>query len=264
MNSLRRYGVDTSYILRGGDRIGLYYSEKGASQRADQVIYDRKYSAFSLSREDEYAWDEIFNEAKWFHFTGITPALGENCFKIAERAAKEAKLHNAIVSCDVNYRKGLWNIKQARAGMERLLAYTDVCIANESQISELFGLSADENGNRLAEELMHKFDFKLVALTYRRTINANRNNIWATLFDGKDFVCSKRYELDMVDRIGGGDAFSAGLIYARMHNYDLQKSVEFAEAANCLKHSIEGDFNLATVEEVAGLARGKAFYEIIR
>lgn len=152
MNSLRRYGVDTSYILRGGDRIGLYYSEKGASQRADQVIYDRKYSAFSLSREDEYAWDEIFNEAKWFHFTGITPALGENCFKIAERAAKETKLHNAIVSCDVNYRKGLWNIKQARAEMERLLAYTDVCIANESQISEIFGLPGERRFTKLYVE----------------------------------------------------------------------------------------------------------------
>ena len=148
--------------------------------------------------------------------------------------------------------------------MEKLLPYADVCITNETQASELFGLPADEKGDKIAETLIKKFDFRLVALTYRRTVNANRNNIWAVLFDGENSVCSKKYKMDMVDRVGGGDAFAAGLIYAQMHGFDLQKSADFAEAASCLKHSVVGDCNLVTVAEVEQLAWGDPSYRVSR
>ena len=256
MCSVQKYGVDTSCLLRGGKRIGIYYLEKGASQRPDQVVYDRENSSFALSEEDEYDWDKIFSGADWFHITGITPALGENCFRISERAVKEAKSRGVIVSFDVNYRKSLWDTDRAKTAMEKLLPYADICIANETQASELFGLPADEKGDKIAETLIKKFDFRLVALTYRRTVNVNRNNIWAVLCDGKNFVCSKKYEMDMVDRVGGAPAFAAGLIYAQMQAFDLYKSADFAEAASCLKHSVVGDFNLVTVEEVEKLACG--------
>ena len=262
--SVQKYGVDTSCLLRGGKRIGIYYLEKGASQRPDRVIYDRENSAFALSEENEYDWDKIFSGADWFHITGITPALGENCFRISERAVKEAKSRGVTVSFDVNYRKSLWDTDRAKTAMEKLLPYADICIANETQASELFGLPADEKGDKIAETLIKKFDFRLVALTYRRTVNVNRNNIWAVLCDGKNFVCSKKYEMDMVDRVGGGDAFAAGLIYAQMHGFDLQKSADFAEAASCLKHSVVGDFNLVTVEEVEQLAWGDSSYRVSR
>ena len=251
--AVQKYGVDTSCLLRGGKRIGIYYLEKGASQRPDQVIYDRENSAFALSEESEFDWDRIFDGAEWFHITGITPALGENCLRISERAVKEAKSRGVTVSFDINYRKSLWSPERAKRAIEKLLPYADVCITNESQASELFGPQSGENGDKIAETLIKKFDLRLVALTYRRTINANRNNIWAILCDGNNSVASKKYEIDMVDRVGGGDAFAAGLIYARMHGYDLRKSVDFAEAASCLKHSVEGDFNLATAEEVDAL-----------
>ena len=264
MCSVQKYGVDTSCLLRGGKRIGIYYLEKGASQRPDQVVYDRENSSFALSEEDEYDWDKIFSGADWFHITGITPALGENCFRISERAVKEAKSRGVIVSFDVNYRKSLWDTDRAKTAMEKLLPYADICIANETQVSELFGLPADEKGDKIAETLIKKFDFRLVALTYRRTVNVNRNNIWAVLCDGKNFVCSKKYEMDMVDRVGGGDAFAAGLIYAQMHGFDLHKSADFAEAASCLKHSVVGDCNLVTVEEVEQLAWGDSSYRVSR
>ena len=259
VNSLRRYGVDTSCILRGGSRIGTYYLERGASQRADQVIYDRDGSAFALSEESEYDWEAVFTGANWFHFTGITPALGENCLRIVERACREAKTRGLTVSCDINYRRKLWEIGQARPAMERLLPYADVCITNESQAAELFGVSsAGENGEELIAVLSGRFGFKMTALTYRRTRNANRNTIWAALSDGHSVAVSRKYEMDMVDRIGGGDAFAAGLIYACLHGFGLQKSVDFAEAASCLKHSVEGDQNLVSAEEVEQIANGGA------
>ena len=257
VNALRRYGVDTSCILRGGSRIGVYYLERGASQRADQVLYDRGGSAFAVSEESEYDWEAVFAGADWFHFTGITPALGENCLRIAERACREAKARGVAVSCDINYRRKLWEIGRAKPAMERLLPYADVCITNESQAAELFGISpAGENGEGMIAVLSRRFGCKLVALTYRRTVNANRNTIWAALGNGHSVAVSNRYEMDMVDRIGGGDAFAAGLIYACLHGLDLQKSVDFAAAASCLKHSVEGDQNLVSAEEVEQIAAG--------
>lgn len=259
VNSLRALGVDTSLIVRGGERVGIYYCEKGASQRPSKVIYDRAHSAIAEAKAEEFDWNKIFENAAWFHFTGITPALSDETAKICLAAVKKAKERGVTVSCDVNYRKKLWDVAHARAAMEKLLSYADVCITNESQAEEMFGIpSGDESGESLAEKLVEKFGFRLVALTYRRTINANRNVIWSALGDGKRCVHSRKYEMDMVDRIGGGDAFAAGLIYARLHGFDLQKSADFASAASCLKHSIEGDFNAVSVQEVLDLAGGDA------
>lgn len=256
--SLANLGQEARFISK------LPENEIGRAALCSVQKYGVDTSCIALSEENEYDWDKIFSGADWFHITGITPALGENCFRISERAVREAKSRGVTVSFDVNYRKSLWSKDRAKKAMEKLLPYADVCITNETQASELFGLPADENGSKIAEALIKKFDLQIVALTYRRTVNANRNKIWTILFDGENSVCSKKYEMDMVDRVGGGDAFAAGLIYAQMHGYDLQKCVDFAEAASCLKHSVVGDCNLVTVAEVEQLARGDPSYRVSR
>lgn len=263
VNALRRYGVNTSLVLRGGTRVGLYYLEKGSSQRADKVIYDRAMSAFAESEASEYDWDVIFEGARWFHFTGITPALSANALDISLKACQEAKKRNITVSFDVNYRKALWDIGMASNVIGKILSYVDVCVVNENQASELFRIDSLED-EAIAEALIEKFHLKLVALTYRRTINADRNIIWASLYDGEKFVSSAKYEIDMVDRVGGGDAFAAGLIYALMHGYDLQKSVSFASAASCLEHSVAGDMCLVTFDEIEALRVGETHGRLIR
>lgn len=249
VNSLRAVGVDTRYVLRGGDRLGIYYVERGADRRAGKVVYDRAGSAFALSRAEEYDWDKIFAGADWFHFTGITPALGKNAEEVTLSACKAAKERGVTVSCDVNYRSKLWTKEHAAKTMEKLFGYADVCIVNENQAKELFG-AMDERA------LAERYHFACVTFTYRRTQDALHNSIWGSLYAGGERVQSRRYEMEMVDRIGGGDAFAAGLLYALGHGFEPQRAVDFAEAASCFKHSVEGDVCFASAEEIAALCSG--------
>ena len=267
VNSLRRFGVDTDYITRGGDRVGIYFLEKGASQRPSKVIYDRAGSAIATATSDDFDWDKIFDGVDWFHFTGITPALGDNVARITLDALKAAKNKGINVSCDLNYRKNLWSKQKAGEVMTKLMPYVDVCIANEEDANDVFGIKAentDVSGGKLnydgyrqvACRLAEKFGFKKVAITLRTSISANDNKWAAMLYDGKDYYFSKSYDVHIVDRVGGGDSFGAGLIYSLLEGFDMQSSLEFAVAASCLKHSIEGDFNMVSVSEVQKLAKG--------
>jgi len=267
VNSLRKYGVDTSLIIRGGKRVGIYYLEKGASQRPSKVIYDRAGSSIAQATTEEFDWDKIFDGADWFHFTGITPALGVNAAEICLAACKKAKEKGITISCDLNYRNKLWSKEKAGQVMGKLCNYVDICIANEEDASDVFGIKASdtdltagkvnhESYKEVALQLVNRFGFKKVAITLRESINANDNNWAAMLYDGSNFNFSKNYPIHIVDRVGGGDSFGAGLIYAILNGYNSQEAVEFAVAASCLKHSIEGDFNQVTVEEVKKLADG--------
>ena len=267
VNSLRKYGVDTSKIVRGGDRVGIYFLEKGASQRGSVCIYDRAHSAIQEAAPSDFDWDAIFEGADWFHFTGITPALGENLVEICREACKAAKAHGVKISCDLNYRGKLWTRDQARAAMTDLCQYVDVCISNEEDAKDVFGIEAEntdiyggklnkEGYKSVAKQLADKFGFEKVAITLRTSISASDNDWAGMLYDGKDFCFSKEYHLHIIDRVGGGDSFGGGLIYALLSGKNTQDAVEFAVAASALKHSIEGDYNLVTVSEVEKLAGG--------
>lgn len=267
INELRKFGVNTSFVSRGGDRVGIYYLERGASQRPSKVIYDRANSSISTANAEDFAWDEIFKGAKWFHFTGITPALSDNMADICLIACKKAKEHGVMVSCDLNYRKKLWSKAKAQEVMTKLMPYVDVCISNEEDASDVFGINAkdtDVNSGKVnhegykdvAKQLKDKFGFKYVAITLRESISAFDNNWAAMLYDGNDCYFSKTYPIHIIDRVGGGDSFGAGLIYSLLNEFDNQKAIEFAVAASCLKHSIQGDFNRVSVDEVLALAKG--------
>ena len=267
VNSLRKYGVDTSLITRGGDRVGIYYLEKGASQRASKCIYDRAHSAIAEATSADFDWDKIFEGADWFHFTGITPALGANVAELCKEACKAAKAHGVKVSCDLNYRGKLWTRAQARETMTELCKYVDVCIGNEEDAKDVFGIEAentDIHGGKLnydgyksvAKQLKDTFGFEKVAITLRTSITANDNDWAAMLYDGNDYYFSKKYNIRIVDRVGGGDSFGAGLIYGLLSGKDCQAALEFAVAASCLKHSIEGDYNMVSVDEAEKLAGG--------
>ncbi|MDL2293039.1 sugar kinase [Ruminococcaceae bacterium OttesenSCG-928-D13] len=267
VNSLRQFGVDTSKIVRGGARIGIYFLEKGASQRPSKVLYDRAGSAIATAQKEDFDWDSIFDGAKWFHFTGITPALGENVAAICEDACKAAKARGLTVSCDLNYRKNLWSREEAGRVMGRLMEYVDLCIANEEDAADVFGIHAPdtdvtagevnhEGYKMVAKQLADRFDFGRVAITLRESLSANDNNWAAMLYEGGNSWFSKKYPVHIVDRVGGGDSFGAGLIYAALNGYEPQQALDFAVAASCLKHSIEGDFNHMSVEEVQKLAGG--------
>lgn len=267
VSALRGLGVDTGSIVRGGDRIGIYYLEKGASQRGSMCIYDRAHSAIQEAAADDFDWDKIFEGAEWFHFTGITPALGPNLVNICLDACKAAKTKGIKISCDLNYRNKLWTRQQAREAMAKLCEYVDVCISNEEDAKDVFGIEAegsDITGGKLdregyksvAKQLADRFEFEKVAITLRTSISANDNDWQGMLYDGSENYFSKQYHLHIVDRVGGGDSFGAGLIYSLLNGYSSQESIEFAVAASALKHSIEGDFNRVTVEEVQKLAGG--------
>ena len=269
VNSLRKYGVDTSLIVRGGKRVGIYYLEKGASQRASKVIYDRAGSAIAEASKSDFDWDKIFEGAGWFHFTGITPALSDELADIALEACKKAKEKGIIVSCDLNYRNKLWSKEKAGEVMGRLCQYVDVCISNEEDANDVFKIKApdtdvtageinSEGYKYVAEELKKRFGFSYVAITLRESISASDNRWGAMLYDGNDFYFSKKYNVHIVDRVGGGDSFGAGLIYSLTHNASPKDAIEFAVAASCLKHSIEGDYNFVSVDEVNKLAKGDA------
>ena len=267
VNSLRRFGVDTSGIARGGNRIGIYYLEKGASQRPSKVIYDRAGSSFAMSGKEDYDWDKLLDGVTWFHFTGITPALGDNLADVLLDVLPTMKKRGITVSCDLNFRKKLWTRDKAREVMTKLMPYVDVCISNEEDAYDVFGIKAGgtdvtkgnldkESYKSVAKQLADKFGFSYVAITLRTSISANDNKWAGMLYDGKEYNLSKEYLIHIVDRVGGGDSFGGGLIYALMHGYDSKSAIEFAVAASCLKHSVEGDYNMVTVSEVNALAGG--------
>lgn len=265
--ALRKYGVDVGGIAWGGDRLGLYFIEKGAAQRASKVVYDRAHSAISTAQRGDFDWDTLLKGVGWFHFTGITPALGDNVAEICMDALKKAKELGITVSCDLNYRKNLWSREKAGQVMGTLMPYVDLCIANEEDAADVFGIrakAADITGGKLdhsgyeevARQLGEKFGIKTVAITLRSSISASDNNWAAMLYtDGKAYY-SKSYDVHIVDRVGGGDSFGGGLIYATQNGFAPQAAIEFAAAASCLKHSVEYDFNLVTVDEVLKLAKG--------
>ena len=275
VNSLRKFGVDTSMIVRGGDRVGIYYNEKGASQRPSKVIYDRAYSAIAMASPEDFDWEKIFEGADWFHFTGITPALNPTVAGICLDACRAAKAKGVKISCDLNFRKKLWSREEANKTMSELCKYVDVCISNEEDAHDVFGIDAENTdiaGGKLnhdgyksvARQLAEKFGFEKVAITLLSSISANDNDWAALLYDGKEYCFSKSYHMHIIDRVGGGDSFGGGLIYATLMGYSTQDSVEFAVAASCLKHSIEGDFNMVSVDEVKALAGGNGTGRIQR
>ena len=269
VNSLRKFGVDTSDIVRGGSRVGIYFIEKGASQRPSKVIYDRAHSSISEAKREDFDWEKILDGADWFHFTGITPALGDNVAEITLDALKVAKAKGLTVSCDLNYRKKLWSKQKAGEVMATLMPYVDVCIANEEDAGDVFGIHADatdittgklskEGYISVAKELVDRFGFKAVAITLRESLSAFDNNWAAMLYVDGEAIFSKKYAVHIVDRVGGGDSFGAGLIYGMLNKMSDKDALEFAVAASCLKHSVEGDYNLMSADEVKTLAGGDA------
>ena len=267
INSLRYFGVDTSRVVRGGDRVGIYYLEKGASQRGSVCIYDRAHSAIAEAQPGDFDWDSIFDGADWFHFTGITPALGGELVEICRQACIAAKAKGVKISCDLNYRGKLWTRQAAREAMTDLCQYVDVCISNEEDAKDVFGIEAEDTdiyGGKLnhdgyksvAKQLMERFGFEKVAITLRTSISASDNDWAGMLYDGTDFCFSKSYSLRIVDRVGGGDSFGGGLIYALLTGKSTQAAIEFAVAASALKHSVEGDYNRVSVSEIEKLAGG--------
>ena len=277
VNSLRKFGVDTSMIVRGGDRVGIYFNEKGASQRPSKVIYDRAHSAIAEAKPEDFDWNKIFEGVDWFHFTGITPALNPTVAGICLDACKAAKAKGVTISCDLNFRKKLWTREQACATMSELCKYVDVCISNEEDAHDVFGIDAEntdiaggklnhEGYKSVARQLAERFGFSKVAITLRSSISANDNDWAALLYDVKsgEYCFSKSYHMHIVDRVGGGDSFGGGLIYSCLMGYSTQEAVEFAVAASCLKHSVEGDFNMVSVAEVKALAGGNGTGRIQR
>ena len=268
-NAVRRFGVETKDIVWGGPRLGVYFVEKGASQRASKVVYDRAGSSIALARRGDFDWTKILKGVRWFHFTGITPALGGDLPAICLDALKWCRAHRITVSCDLNYRGKLWTKAEAGACMEKLVPYVDVLIANEADAADVFGIvgkGSDVERGRLdkagyvsvAEQLIARFGCKKVAITLRTSLSAF-DNLWAgMLYDAKakKTVFSTEYKLHIVDRVGGGDSFGGGLIYALATGRGPQASIDFAVAASALKHSIEHDFNLVSVAEVEALAAG--------
>ena len=256
IKTLRSQNINTEYVVQGGQRLGLYFLEEGASQRPSKVIYDRKNSSFAESSVTDYNWDIIFEDCSWFHFSGITPALSENLAEICKIACKKAKEKNIKISCDLNYRKKLWTTEKANSVMSELFEFVDVCIANEEDVQNVFGLQGSYE--ELAQKIIQKFSCKLVAFTLRESFSADKN-IWSSLlFSKTESFKSEKYEIQIVDRVGAGDSFSGALIYALLNDYSNQNSLEFATAASFLKHSIHGDFNQVTVDEVLSLMKGNS------
>ena len=267
VNALRKYGVKTDFIARGGDRVGIYYLETGASMRPSKVIYDRAGSSIATASKSDFDWKKIFEGVSWFHFTGITPALNDEVAEICLEACKAAKEAGVTISCDLNYRNKLWSKEKAGKVMAELCQYVDVCIANEEDAADVFGITSKgtdvttgtvnrEGYKDVAKQLADRFGFEKVAITLRESISANDNNWSAMLYDGKDYYFSKKYKMHIVDRVGGGDSFGGGLICACLNEYGPQETIEFAVAASCLKHSIEGDYNMVSMDEVLKLAGG--------
>ena len=268
VNELRGFGVDTSKIIRGGDRMGIYFCEKGCSQRGSNVVYDRANSAISQMKADEVDVDKLLEGVEWLHWTGITPALSDNTVEVMRKILRAAKLKGITVSCDLNYRKKLWTREKANKVMSELVNYVDVLISNEEDSKDVFSIEASGSNitagvlspkgyEEIGRKLMTMFpNIKYVAFTLRESISASVNN-WSGMLISKDAAyVSKKYTIQIVDRVGGGDSFGAGLIYGLANNIGEQATIEYAIAASCLKHTIEGDFNITSVDEVMKLVGG--------
>ncbi|HHU74912.1 MAG TPA: sugar kinase [Clostridiales bacterium] len=269
INSLRKFGVKTDYIARGGERIGIYYLETGASMRPSNVVYDRAHSSIAEADMKDFDFDEIFKNAAWFHFSGITPALSDSAALLTEEALKAAKKNNVTVSVDLNYRKKLWSPEKAKEVMTRLMQYVDVCIGNEEDAHLTLGFKPGQTDVTSGElelagykdifkQMIDKFGFKYVISSLRESHSASDNGWSACAFDGNEFYHSRKYEIRIVDRVGGGDSFASGVIYGLLEGKNFKDALEFGVAASALKHTIHGDFNLVTVEEVETLLKGDA------
>lgn len=269
INHLRRFGVKTDYIVRGGNRIGIYYLETGASMRPSKVIYDRAHSSISEADVSDFNFDEIFKGAKWFHFTGITPALSKKAAILTEEALKAAKKHGVTVSVDLNYRKNLWTPEEAQRVMTNLMQYVDVCIGNEEDAHMTLGFKPGDTDvtsgklelagyENIFKQMKEKFGFKYIISSLRESYSASDNGWSACAYDGKEFYHSRKYDIRIVDRVGGGDSFAAGVIYGLLEGKNFKEALEFGTAASALKHTIHGDFNMVTVDEVENLLKGDA------
>ena len=269
VKELRRFGVDTGRIVRGAGRMGIYYLEGGANQLPSKVVYDREYSAIAMAKPGDIDWDKAFEDVEWFHITGITPAISESAMQLSLDAVKEAKKRNITVSCDLNYRKKLWQYGVRAAQVMREIAkYVDVAIANEEDVQKSLEITTDVNVESgeldrskyrdLGSKVLAAYhNMKMIAITLRESKTADSNGWAACLNDGEHFYESKRYMIsDIIDRVGGGDSFAGGLIYGLNHYEDKQQALEFAVAASCLKHSIIGDFNRVGVSDVETLMGG--------
>ena len=269
IRELRYFGVGTKKIVRGDGRVGIYYLEAGANQLPSKVVYDRAYSSIALAKPGDIDWDNAFAGVDWFHITGITPAISESAMALSLESVKEAKKRNITVSCDLNYRKNLWKYgKTASDVMRELTRYVDVAIANEEDVQKSLGITVDvsvesgeldrEKYRALGDRVLKTYpDLRCIAITLRESHSADWNGWAACLNDGRDFYVSRKYEIrDIIDRVGGGDSFAAGLIYGLNRYDDKQQALEFAAAASCLKHSIPGDFNRVGVADVEKLLSG--------
>lgn len=269
VNELRRYGVNTDYIVRGGERVGIYFSETGASMRPSKVIYDRSNSSIAEADVEEFDFDKIFKDAKWFHISGITPAISKKGAELTKAAMISAKKNGVTVSIDLNYRKKLWTPEEAQAVMKDLMQYVDVCIGNEEDASLCLGFTPkgldvtsgklDVSGyEQIFKEMKEEFGFKVVASTLRESYSASDNGWSACIYDGKEFYHSRKYDVRITDRVGGGDSFASGLITGLLEEKSSKDALEFAVAASALKHTVKGDFNLMSKEEVQTLVDGDA------
>ncbi len=269
VKELRRFGVDTSRILRGKGRMGIYFLEAGANQLPSKVVYDREYSAIAQAKPGNIDWDKAFEGIGWFHITGITPAISESAMELSMESVKEAKKRGITVSCDLNYRKNLWKYgKKASEVMRELAKYVDVAVANEEDVQKSLEITADvnvesgelsrEKYRELGDKVLAAYpNMKMIAITLRESHSADWNGWAACLNDRENFYVSKKYEIrDIIDRVGGGDSFAGGLIYGLNRYEDKQAALEFAVAASCLKHSVIGDFNRVSASDVEKLMGG--------
>lgn len=270
INSLRYFGVHTEEVLYGKGRMGLYYLEKGASQRPSKIIYDRQFSTIAEAKPEEFNWKKIFKNVNWFHWTGITPALSDNMVNTCLNACKYARSEGIIISCDLNYRSTLWTSKEAQKTMKKLAKYIDVCIANEEDADKVLGIKAENtNVNKgeidktkylsVAREIVNRYGCKYVAISLRESFNASNNGWSGMIYDALNEKCfySEKYLIRLVDRVGGGDSFAAGIIYGLTNKMKVQDVIDFAVAASCLKQTIEGDYNRTSVDEVFNLVNSK-------
>ncbi len=271
INALRRFGLNTDYVVRGGDRLGLLYMEAGASQRPTKVIYDRCPSSFRQIRPDDFDWNGILAGKDWFHFSGTAPALGKEVVAVLTAGLATARQLGLTVSCDCNYRSKLWSMEEAGRVLTPLLSYVDVLVCGKDDPQQVFGILPEQAGLADAERDQHvaqlmrrRFDLDCVAMTFRQAVSASVNR-WAAMLRHRDGACrSRQYEIQIVDRVGGGDAFAAGLIFSLLSGFEPQRTIEFAAASACLKHSIPGDFNLVNLDEVLALMDGDASGKIQR
>ncbi|MEZ4906469.1 MAG: sugar kinase [Saprospiraceae bacterium] len=267
INHLRRYGVDTNFMAIGGERLGIYFLETGASMRASQVVYDRAGSSIADANIEDFDWDKIFEGADWFHTTGITPALSDKSAKLTEFALKKARELNITTSIDLNYRKKLWSKEKARNVMTKLCEYVDVCIGNEEDAETTLGFKAEHTNitkgvldlsgyKDVFKQMKEKFGFKFIASSLRESFSASDNGWSALVYNGEDYYHTQKYNIRIVDRVGSGDSFAAGLIYGLVTGKNFDEAAEFGVAASALKHTIPGDLNHATLQEVETLMKG--------